>query len=211
MTVNLLLSYAYHSQLDITTFKKDMGCGRLMVDSGAFTAHSTGKKINRDAYANFLEDHRGAWNHAITLDVIGDPDGTRVNTRWFHNRGIPVMPVYTVGESLTEFDAMVRDTGYVCVGGGAGGTTAERRFGVLQQRARELGGGIHALGLGSVRFLRTVHPYSADSSRASACTQYGTVMVWNGRECKAIKLNDRPHSNSTRPHCKDTDSTLHTT
>lgn len=193
MAVNILLSYAFHQKTDLNRVRSHLPCGRLFIDSGAFTAYSTGKPIQLQEYAEYLQHFQGAWNHAVTLDKIGDPVATRRQTQKLHAMGLPVMPVFTAGESLAEFDAMVRDVGYVCVGGGVGMTKAAtvKRIGVLQHRAEALGGGIHALGVGAIPFLRQARPYSADASNISAAFRFGLIRFFDGVGIRAIKANDK--------------------
>lgn len=193
MAVNILLSYAFHAKTDLHSVRKRLPCGRLFIDSGAFTAHSTGKEISLQEYAEYLTTFDGAWNHAVTLDKIGDPATTARQTRKLHGMGLKVMPVFTAGESLAEFDAMVKDVGYICVGGGVGMTKAAtvQRIGVLQHRAAALGGGIHALGVGAIPFLRQARPYSADASNISAAFRFGLIRFFDGVGIRAIKANDK--------------------
>lgn len=208
MAVNLLLSYAFHGtrmlDTDLGAVRRELVCGRLMVDSGAFTAYRTGKPVDLVEYAEWLERWRGTWDHAVTLDVIGNPTASHRQTARLHSRGLPVMPVFTIGDKLAEFDAMVRDSRYVCVGGlvGRGVQRPVRdRIAMLQRRAAETGGGIHALGVGNAESLRRAHPYSADASVISAAFQYGNVVYWDGRrvhncgvrEKRAQLIRDRDH------------------
>lgn len=191
MAVNMLLSFAFFDRDDLAKYRAAMPCGRLMIDSGAYTAASVGKVIQREAYADFLTTWERHIDHAVTLDVIGDPKATRASTRWFHKRGIPVMPVFTRGDSPKEFDAMVRDSGYVCVGGGVGmpRDMVVRRLHALQRRAEELGGGIHALGVGNLDGLRKIRPYSADASNVSSAFRFGTVVLYDGRRLRVFQHN----------------------
>lgn len=193
MAVNMLLSFAFDdTRRFLREYRAAMPCGRLMIDSGAYTAFTTGKQVNLADYAAFLTDHLGCWDTAVTLDVIGDPAATRRNTRILHDKGLPVMPVFTRGGSVADFDAMVRDSKYVCVGGGVGMSrqVVVRRCRALQVRAEELGGGIHTLGVGSVTLLRQIRPYSADSSKISQAFQFGSVVSWNGRVMTTVPLTD---------------------
>ena len=73
MSLNLLLSYAFHAKTDLARIRAAMPCGRIMIDSGAFTAYTKGQAVDIVAYAEYLEHWRGCWDHAITLDAIGDP------------------------------------------------------------------------------------------------------------------------------------------
>lgn len=193
MAVNVLLSYAYHAKTNLAAFRKDQICGRLLIDSGAFTAYTTGKQISLTEYAEFLTTWQGSWDHAVTLDVIGDPVATRKQTIKMHGMGLPVMPVFTRGDTIAEFDAMVKDSGYVCVGGlvGLPGPQMERRITLLQRRAQEHGGGIHALGVGSVSTLARAKPYSADASSISGSFRFGTVMVFADGRIINVPVTDR--------------------
>ncbi|ONH58383.1 hypothetical protein CcI49_23290 [Frankia sp. CcI49] len=200
MSVNLLLSYALNASVDLAAVRTNLVCGQMMIDSGAFTAHSSGRPIELGAYAWYLERWRGHWDHAITLDVIGDPAATRANTRKLHDRGLPVMPVFTRGDSLAEFDAMVREVGYVCVGGlvGMPGEAQAARVGMLQRRAERLGGGIHALGVGALSVLRRARPYSADASNISVQFRYGGIAYFDGRDVRQVTVAD--HAAILRAH-----------
>lgn len=210
MTVNMLLSYAYHAKTDIAEVKGAARCGRVMIDSGAFTAHSLGKHISLDEYAEFLETWEGYYDHAVTLDVVGDPAKSKVNTAKLHARGLPVMPVFTRGESIKEFDAMVKDVGYVCVGGGVGMSTkaVTKRAALLQRRAEDLGGGIHALGVGSTRMLRSIRPYSADSSNIANSLGYGMLYFFDGTNLRNLSVSQRDHLLKYRRHLSDAEFDL---
>lgn len=192
MAVNLLLSYAFHADTKLDAVRRDLVCGLLMIDSGAFTAHTKGRPVSLDAYAVYLERWRGCWDHAVTLDVIGDGKASAANTRKLHARGLPVMPVFTRGDSVAEFDAMVRDVGYVCVGGLVGLPKAVqiKRVGLLQRRAQNLGGGIHALGIGSMDTLRATRPYSADASSVSGAFRFGSVVYFDGNTIRKVSVTD---------------------
>jgi hypothetical protein len=193
VAVNVLLSYAYHSGTNLADVRRTLVCGRILIDSGAFTAHSTGKTIKLDDYAAYLEQWKGCWDHAVTLDVVGDPAATAVNTRKLHAKGIPVMPVFTRGDKLPEFDAMVRDVGYVCVGGlvGLPRKVQVPRVGMLQRRAQDAGGGIHALGIAASDALRAIRPYSADASSVGLRFRYGDLIYFDGRDVRFVGIKDR--------------------
>lgn len=204
MAVNILLSYAYFGTKDLKHIRSQFPCGRLMIDSGAFTAFTLGKAISLAEYSEFLTTFTGSYTHAVTLDVIGDPAATAHNTTALHRAGLPVLPVFTIGGTLAEFDAMVRDTRYVCVGGTVGMNIDHqtRRLAMLQRRARGLGGGIHALGVGNRAALATIRPYSADSSTVASMFRFGRVCCWNTttRRVEGASLTDRPAMVRLAPH-----------
>lgn len=200
----MLVSFAFFGRDDIAAYRRKMPCGRLMIDSGAFTAASIGQVIHLDEYAEFLTTWEGCWDHAVTLDVIGDPVQTRRNTRTLHQRGIRVMPVFTRGDTAAEFDAMVKDSGYVCVGGGVGmpRDLVVRRLSALQRRAEELGGGIHALGVGNLDGLRKIRPYSADASNVSSAFRFGTLVAYDGRRLRVFPHMDRKRLRENLHHLR---------
>lgn len=195
MSVNLLLSFAFWPKIDMADVRRSLVCGNLMIDSGAYTAFTIGKPVSLADYSAYLHTWRQQWDYAVTLDTIGDPAATRKTTRVLHEQGLPVMPVFTRGESVREFDAMVKECGYVCVGGGVGMSqeVLVRRTALLQLRAAELGGGIHALGMGAIALVRKARPYSADSSNISNTFQYGNIRFFNGSEIKSMKVNSKRH------------------
>jgi hypothetical protein len=204
VAVNLLLSYAFHAGTDLAKVRRDLVCGLLLVDSGAFTAWSKGKHISLTEYAEYLEHWRPHWDHAVTLDVIGDGAASTVNTRKLHAKGLPVMPVFTRGDTLAEFDAMVKDVGYVCVGGLVGLPTKSQlaRVRMLQRRAEDMGGGIHALGIGSLETLRATRPYSADASSVSGTFRFGTIVYFNGSRILNVSIQDRKKLARDRDHIR---------
>lgn len=197
MAVNVLLSYAFHGprvqDTDLAAVRKELVCGRLMLDSGAFTAHNLGKPVRLTEYAGWLEQWRGCWDAAVTLDEIGDPVASARNTRRLHERGLPVAPVFTKGGRVAEFDAMIKDVGYVCVGGLVGKglePVVRQRLMVLQRRARDLGGGIHALGVTALKTLRPVRPFSSDASKVSNAFLFGTIIFFDGQQIRTASLTD---------------------
>lgn len=206
MAVNLLVSFAYCATQDVSQLRASMPCGRIMLDSGAFTASTSGRPVNLDDYARFLDTWPDVFDHSVTLDVIGDPAATKRNTFKLHGMGHNVMPVFTRGEKVAEFDAMVRDSGYVCVGGGVGmsKTFGVPRMAMLQRRAEDMGGGIHALGISGHVALAKIRPYSCDSSRVSIAFKLGYLLVYTRTKrvvvvpITGLQKHARPHWSALR-------------
>lgn len=202
MSVNVLVSYGVVPSADLWRLHRQLRCGRVMVDSGAFSAYASGKTIRLAEYAEHLDRWRGAWHHAITLDVIGDPAASARNTRSLHALGLPVLPVFTMGAALPEFDAMVADVGYVAVGGMVGVSVPHQRarLAMLQRRAVERGGGIHALGVANMGTLRAARPYSADASSVSSMYRFGNLLYFDGLELRQVNVKARAKLAAARDH-----------
>jgi len=191
MAVNVLLSFAFHGKTNLGDVQKGLrGQGLLMVDSGAFTAFTSGKKITVADYAAYLRDWHGAWDTAVTLDVIGDHHATMRNTLKLHEMGLKVLPVYTFGTPMAELDAMVKEFDYICVGGTVPFTQQREQLSkyhkAVRLRAAANGCAVHALGVGSPPALLKIQPYTADSSAASSAPVYGNVLVWDGTALRSV-------------------------
>jgi hypothetical protein len=83
---------------------------RVIVDSGAFTAWSTGAAIKLEDYVTWATGFRERWAHKmgslvfLTLDVIGDQAATWRNTTRIKRLGLDVIPVVTFGADLKHLD-----------------------------------------------------------------------------------------------------------
>lgn len=95
-----------------------------MIDSGAFTAHSSGIKIELAAFADWVLEQKRLdpmVTEVFTLDVIGgDWRDTRRNTEELWKRGVEAMPVYHVGEPTDVLRGYARDYPKVALGGAVG-------------------------------------------------------------------------------------------
>lgn len=193
LPVDVLVSYAYHAKTDLRALRDGIGPdAMLMIDSGAFTAHTLGKHIDVDEYADYLERWRGCYDAAVTLDVIGDPRNTAINTTRLRNRGLDVMPVFTVGDEYTTLGDMARDGAtYICAGGGVGVKkhTYLPYLTSIVGAAGELGMSVHALGVGSVDMLLKTGAYSGDASTATQSLRWGTIPVWYRGQVRQPSVN----------------------
>lgn len=69
----------------------------MMLDSGAFTAYTSGKVIDHDAL--LAEMMKPEWDEAVGLDVIGDHRGSKANAEYAHSKGVTKgMPVFHIGD-----------------------------------------------------------------------------------------------------------------
>jgi hypothetical protein len=194
--LDVLLSYAFHPRLDHHTIKDRMPPGSLLwIDSGAFTAYTTGKPVTVSEYADHLERTRGAWDYAFTLDVIGDHAASMRQTDELIGRGYPVVPIFTYGTPLAEFRALCRDYGYVGCGGlvGLDPRRAARYLRTVTHIADEHGTAVHALGVAGRKTVIQSRVWSADSSAVSGAPVYGNVVIYSRsrRKIVIIRASDR--------------------
>ena len=193
MAVDLLFSYAMNKTTNFREVKEAQGPDQmLMIDSGAFTAWTTGKPINLADYAAFLREWQGCYDYAITLDVIGDAKATARNLRKLHDMGFPVLPVYTANAPLSELRSLAKDHKYICYGGLVQATKHPNlqvpAIKVVIDEAAKYGAKIHTLGQTKREMLYRCQPYSCDSSWVSQSARYNTTPLYVPDEGRLVKL-----------------------
>ncbi len=104
---NALVSYAFfRTRVPEIKVHHDLGM-RFIGDSGAYSAHTQGKIITLDAYADWLTDLAGRLVWCASLDVIGNPEATWVNFIRLRATGHQVVPTIHVGTDIRELDRYV--------------------------------------------------------------------------------------------------------
>lgn len=78
------------------------GFERLMLDSGAYSAWSSGKSI--DIVALCEESKRSEWGETVGLDVIGDSRGSVANLDRMRALGSPAYPVFHIGDPWSDLE-----------------------------------------------------------------------------------------------------------
>jgi len=120
--INILVSYVYSRDIDF--FKKFFSeYGEevnLILDSGAFTAYSTGKPIELKEYCLFLDKLLKINDdfNFVHLDVIGDEKQTLKNLETMKKLyGERLIGVITNGSSLETIEKSVSLCDYLAIGG----------------------------------------------------------------------------------------------
>ncbi|GAA0632267.1 hypothetical protein GCM10010174_61610 [Kutzneria viridogrisea] len=184
MTLRLLLSYYSHRNTDITKIiTAYRGRCEVFADSGAYSAHTVGARIDLADYAGWLRNWQGLITTASTLDVIGDPAATERNTSRLEGMGLRVLPVFHTGGPWERLEQLCVQYPYVALGG-----MVPYRFRVPEvmrwlircfQIGRECGTRFHGFGLTRVEMLRRLPFYSVDSSTCAAGSRYGRLVFWD--------------------------------
>jgi hypothetical protein len=154
---------------------------RFLLDSGAFTAFMAGKTVNLKDYEAFVKSLKASgvdvWRY-FTLDVIGDPEATRVNYDTLRERGLNPVPIFTRGESLDSLDEYYETSDVVAIGGLVG-TNDPAGFvnGVMKHIGNRR---THWLGFTRKEFLKHYRPYMCDCSSFSETARYGWLNLYRG-------------------------------
>ncbi|MBO2461595.1 hypothetical protein [Actinomadura violacea] len=190
-TAYVLASFAYLAKADVPHLvrrARDMyGVDvDFFADSGAFTAHSSGKVITVKQYAAWLAVHGHVINCAATLDVIGDPAATARNTEALRDAvgdQVYIIPIFHVGSPWAELEAMCAAHPYVGLGGGVGVGQRESAFMAwlvkAHRIARDNGAVFHGFGMTKPPYPDRLPFYSVDSSYWSAGMRNGTVGLYD--------------------------------
>lgn len=119
---SILVSYAYRKAWETS---RHLGFWReVVIDSGAFTAHTTGITIDLAAFADWVLAEKAndpLITEVFTLDVIGgDWRESLRNTEELWRRGVEAIPIFHVGEPTDVLKCLARDYPKVGLGGAVG-------------------------------------------------------------------------------------------
>lgn len=178
--LNLLVSYPYINAAVIALIGRLGDRVRWVVDSGAFTAWKSGKPIALADYCSFIERLPvRPWRY-FTLDVIGDPEGTRRNYEAMRERGLSPVPIYTRGEDTARLDEYYETCDLVGFGGLVGTSASSRLQYIHTMMRSNKGRRAHLLGFTTFEHLKALRPYMCDSNNWDSYYRYGMVDIYMG-------------------------------
>lgn len=132
---SVLFSYAYANK-GILACALSPGVHSWALDSGAFTAHQTGKQVPLEKYIAYcharLADLRPP-ETIFALDVIGDWRASLKNTEEMWKAGIEAVPCFHLGEPESALMSMARDYPMLAIGGIARAIRGDQRLRFVQQ------------------------------------------------------------------------------
>lgn len=195
---DILCSFHYFGDIDMAQIKS-WGT-RIIGDSGAFSAMSLGKPIERETFHAWADRWRDDLFWTASLDVIGDPDATFENWQAARRDGLELVPTVHYGEGTDALDRLA-EHGATLIGlGGMVPYSSEKdrlmRWCLMMHRhARDHHPHVRFRGWG------ISHPYlvdnlpwwSTDSSGFSSCFRFGTLRLWVPRRGRfvSVDLNGR--------------------
>lgn len=175
--VNLLVSFfylkRYHRLLEDHPHIRP---SKLMLDSGAFSAYTSGAEIDIESLINEAK-FGGRWDECVSLDVIKNPELSKANAYLMKERGVHAMPVFHIGEPydlLREYRDNFDKVGLSC------------RFGESIAESKKWVGKcfevawpckFHLFGSLSQKLLREFPFHSADATNWSNPDKFG---AWKG-------------------------------
>ncbi|MFI7278439.1 hypothetical protein [Streptomyces sp. NPDC049879] len=166
----------------------------VILDSGAFSAHSSGQDVDLDAYADWVRAWRGRATAAFSLDVIGDPVASAANYQRLIDMdlGVTVIPVFHAGSAARHLDAIL-EAGAPYVGFGGLVAHFRNKTAVLRwaawnlRRCADAGVRVHGLGM-TAGHARDLPFYSVDSSTWTMGPRRGFAVVWDERRRRPLQV-----------------------
>jgi len=159
----LLVSYVYLKPFLVNRHKYHYR--DWVMDSGAFSAHASGKRIDLSAYIDTclrLKAEDPTLSEVYSLDVIGDWRASLENCETMWARGVSAIPCYHVGEPDAVLKGMAKDYPKIALGGCVG-FKAKDKF-AAQCFARVWPKRIHGFGFGTEASIMALPWHSVDAT-----------------------------------------------
>lgn len=171
---------------------------RILLDSGAFSAHSQGFDIRVADYASWLEEVSPALRDwlvgAITLDVLNDEAQSWDNWAALQRRGLDTVPAVHLHARLDAVDRYV-DAGVDWLALGAMvGQSLPKKFGWAAWVHRHLRDQhphvrTHGLGATSEKMIASIPWWSVDSSSFGSGFRYGRAKLYDPATRRLIPVS----------------------
>lgn len=161
----LLVSYVY-----LEAFLKNLHQYQFrdwVLDSGAFSAHQSGTKIELQAYIDTCKKllaNDPKLTEVFALDVIGDWKASLRNYEEMWKQGVPAIPCYHYGEPEHVLRTLARDYPKIAIGGCAMMKIDKKNAFAGQCFARVWPKKIHGFGFGSERSIMSFPFHSVDAT-----------------------------------------------
>lgn len=161
----LLISFAY---LDGFLKNQDRYTYRdWAMDSGAFTAHSSGKPVELNRYIDTclqLKEKDPTLTEIFALDVIGDWEASIRNAEEMHRQGVAAIPTYHCGSPEDALLHLAEHYEKISLGGAVGMRFKQKLEWARACFARVWPKKIHGLGFGSRRHILALPWHSVDAT-----------------------------------------------
>jgi hypothetical protein len=157
---------------------------KVILDSGAYTAHRKGKKIDIDDYAEYVKEHGNEYDMCFNLDSIGNAKKSYTNWKYLQSKGVDTVPIYHIGTNEVFLRKYLRETDYIGLGAIANLETTQRLLGLshiwktyLTNKEGIPTVKVHGLGLTAVDIMIRYPWYSVDSFTPVISAVWGSVLL----------------------------------
>ena len=182
--VGALASFWYYRKTDVeATIAAKFGAGNrvpILADSGAFSAHTKGARIDIAEYADWLHRWKHLFSVYVNLDVIGDADKSWANQQYLESRGLHPLPVFHAGSPWSALERMCESHSYIGIGGIAIRRQRDYMPWAIRVHRFMQSRGVLAHGFGATAWdaLRLPAWKSCDSTSWQAGQRYGSLLIF---------------------------------
>lgn len=171
----------------------------MMLDSGAFSAHKSGKSVDIDAL--IVEAMKPEWDEAVGLDVIGDAAGSHRNAEYMLAKGCTkAMPTFHFGDPWEYLDDYAKRWPKVGLGGMVGVATKKLLPWLEQCFARAWPKKLHSFGRCEEDILIRFPFHSADTATWVLGPMFGRVLTRGRGKVGTVKLGTKNISRDSMTH-----------
>lgn len=175
----VLVSYVYFQQY--SSQRQRYNVRDWVLDSGAFSAHASGKEIRVEDYIAFARNVWATDNRLVevfALDVIGDWRASMANAETMWHAGVQCIPTYHYGSPVDNLLSMARQYPKIALGGAVGLRSKEKLAWARKCFDRVWPKKIHGFGFGGEAIILALPWHSVDATNWElAPCRYGT---WRG-------------------------------
>jgi hypothetical protein len=197
-----LYSFYYHDRIDREVQASIDSGHELFLDSGAYSAHTQGKEITLEQYAEFIHANGHHFAVRANLDDIGD-DGPKSWENWqkLKSMGCDVFPVHHASDRdeyiVKILDELEPDTGFMALGGLVGASRNVLRewldriwskFLVKDDGTPRVR--VHGFGLTDTELMLRYPWYSVDSSSWVMTGIFGACIFREGGKFYKVTFSD---------------------
>jgi hypothetical protein len=185
------------------------GVRRLFLDSGAFSAWTRGLTVEFEDLYELIDAFKP--EVYVQLDVIGEPEGTRLNLERMRADGYRPLPVFTRGAPWSDLTRLLdEDEDYICLGNIAKAKKPVRMewcgkvFALTRDWCERNDRPLtryHAFGVTEQNVLTAFPFYSCDSSAALMVSAFGNTLAFRDGRLRTLDLGGR-HAHQA-PHLVD--------
>lgn len=178
-------------------FKKDLSflvneVDDVFIDSGAFSAHSRGIKIDIDKYCAIIKKYN--IKLYAGLDVIGDPVKTKENQWYMEMQGLNPIPTFHFGSDLNELRILKDKYPYIALGGLVPYAKEkptlmawlDKCFKVIKLDCK-----VHGFGMTGIDILLRYPFYSVDSTSWLSGEKRGEVLMFNRGKIYPVEFRNK--------------------
>lgn len=193
---SILVSSVYLKQFDKERSRYDFR--DWVMDSGAFSAHQSGTKIDLMQYIDICKQRLELdkqLTEVFALDVIGDWKASLRNTEIMWEHGVPAIPCYHAGEPESILIGLSKDYPKIALGGVAKKMSSVKLKWAEQCFARVWPCKIHGFGFSQESALARLPFHSVDATtwEISPCrfgrwVSYGNLSVRGGSQNLRVEV-----------------------